>query len=60
MDAYTDLRAEASLMSAPSPEVAELTDTAEVARGVRDDSVARVRAATTDLVELPERQAGPR
>lgn len=60
MDAYADLRAEASLMSVPSPEVAELTDTAEVARRVRDDSVARVHAAATDLAELPERQPRPR
>ncbi|PWV52944.1 hypothetical protein [Nocardiopsis sp. L17-MgMaSL7] len=53
-DDYADLRAEASLMSLPSPEVADLADTAEVARRVRDDSVARVHAATTGLAELPE------
>lgn len=54
MDAYTDLRAEASLMSAHSAEVAELADTAEVARRVRDESVARVHAAVTDLAEIPQ------
>lgn len=54
MDAYTDLRAEASLMSAHSAEVADLADTAEVARRVRDESVARVHAAVTDLAELPQ------
>ncbi|GAA1085860.1 hypothetical protein [Nocardiopsis metallicus] len=53
MDAYTDLRAEASLMSVHSAEVAELADTAEVARRVRDESVTRVHAAVTGLMELP-------
>jgi hypothetical protein len=53
MDAYTDLRAEASLMSVRSAEVAELADTAEAARRVRDESVTRVHAAVTSLVELP-------
>ncbi len=53
MDAYTELRAEASLMSVHSAEVAELADTAEAARRVRDESVARVRAAVSDLAELP-------
>lgn len=54
MDAYTDLRAEASLMSVRSAEVAELADTAEIARRIRDESVARVHAAVTDLAELPQ------
>ena len=53
IDAYTDLRAEASLMSADSAEVAGLAYTAEVARRVRDESVARVHAAVTDLAGLP-------
>lgn len=54
MGAYTDLRAEASLMSEHSAEVAELADTAEVARRVRDESVTRVHAAVTGLMELPQ------
>jgi hypothetical protein len=53
MDAYTDLRAEASLMSARSSEVAELADAAEAARQVRDENFDRVHAAVTDLAELP-------
>lgn len=53
MGDYTELRAEASLMSMRSAEVAELADTAEVARRVRDESVTRVHAAVTGLMELP-------
>ena len=40
-------------MSVHSAEVAELADTAEVARKVRDECAARVHAAVTDLAELP-------
>ncbi|MGW5879238.1 hypothetical protein ACWFMI_22095 [Nocardiopsis terrae] len=50
--AYADLRAEASLLSVRSPEVAELADTAEAARRVREESGARVRAAVTGLADL--------
>lgn len=49
LDAYAELRIEASLLAEESPEVAELTRTAEAARRVRDDSAARVHAAATGL-----------
>lgn len=53
MGDYADLRAEASLLSARSPEVAELAGTAEAARCIRDESVAKVRAAVRDLTAVP-------
>ncbi|MET9708651.1 hypothetical protein ACFW3Z_25495 [Nocardiopsis alba] len=46
---YAELRAEASLLRAELSEVVELSDTAEAARRIRDESVARVHAAATGL-----------
>lgn len=49
LDAYAELRIEASLLAEESPEVAELTRTAEAARRIRDEEAARVHAAATGL-----------
>lgn len=49
LDAYAELRIEASLLAEESPEIAELTRTAEAARRIRDESAARVHAAATGL-----------
>lgn len=52
LDAYAELRIEASLLAEESPEVAELTRTTEAARRVRDESAARVHAAAIGLSDV--------
>lgn len=52
LDAYAELRVEASLLAEESPEVAELARTAEAARRVRDESADRVHASATGLTGI--------